>query len=335
MVWRWVRIGRFDAATLKRIDFIGLIGLAVFLIFLEVFLEEGPEENWFASAEIWAYLIVCVLGGMLFFYRALTRELPIVDLRPLMVPTFAIGVSLGFVLGIAMFGPIFLQPLFLGQVRQLNAEQIGHMLWAQGLTMMVMAPIMGRFARALPDLRPLGFAGFVMVAVSCYMQTTFTAQTGFSELLWPQILRGAGMMLTFMSVMQPALQSLPAHIMHAGTGLFNLVRNLGGALGLAILGTVQTQSFAFHRQELYSGARLSDPYVGGRIAQNEAFLEGTGAAEPHRQAIMQYVSLLDREAFVMSFNDQFLLIAALAAASACFMIFMRRAPGDMTGQGAR
>jgi len=335
LVWRNMKLGRFDMDTLKRIDFVGLVGLAAFLGALQYVMEEGPSEIWFTSGKIWLWTLVSVLGAMLFFYRALTRAMPIVDLRPLTVPTFAIGASLGFIVGLGMFGPIFLQPLFLGEVRGLNAEQIGHMMWAQGLTMMVMAPLMGRFGRAMPDMRPIGITGFLMIALSCLMQTNLTAQTGFAEMAWPQVIRGAGMMMTFMSIMQPAMQSLPPHLMHTGTALFNLIRNLGGALGLALLTTLQGKSFAFHRQELYTGANQYDPHVSGMIAQQEAYLQSTNALDPHRQAVMNYVRLLDREALVMSFNDQFLMMAVTLGIGACFMIFMRRAATDPTLQAAR
>lgn len=331
LVWRFMRGGpKAEPVILKKIDFIGLAGLALFLGCLEYVLDEGPGDNWFADGEIVIFSVVCLFSGMLFFWRATNAEVPIVDLRPFGNITFATGAMLGFLIGIGLFAPIFLQPLFLGQIRGLNSEQIGHMMWAQGLTMMIVMPIFGSRLRQIQDLRPFGFAGFLIVALSCWLQTQLTAQSGFYAFLVPQILRGVGMMFMFMSVMQPALQALPPHLIQSATGLFNLCRNLGGALGLAILTTIQTHFYALHRQELYAGANKFDPHVAGLIEMNRRYLEQTGAADPERQSVMRYVSLLDREALVMTFNDQFLMLTIVLLIGSVFIWAIKRSDHPVT-----
>ncbi len=319
-----------EFSLLRKIDYLGLAALALFLGSLEYTLDEGPGDGWFADMEIVTWSIICLITGLIFFWRARTYDPPIVDLRPFGNPTFATGAALGFIVGIGLFAPVFLQPLFLGQVRGLNSEQIGHLMWAQGLTMMIFMPFMGRYMRTLPDLRPFGFTGFLLVAGSCWMQTQLTAQSGFDAFVWPQVLRGIGMMMVFMSVMQPALQALPPHLIQSATGLFNLCRNLGGALGLAILTTFQTHYYALHRQELYSAAEPNSPAVAGMIAGMERHLEQTSAPDPHRQAVMNYVSILDREALVMTFNDQFLVLTIVLLAGSVFMWLMKRNDNLMT-----
>ncbi len=311
---------------LKKIDVVGLLGLAMFLGAAEYTLEEGPSNEWFASSEVTMWALVSIAGAVLFFYRVFNVETPIVDLKPFKSPTFAIGAGLGFILGLGLFSSIFLTPLFLGSVRGYSALQIGHTMFVQGVVMFMTAPIIGRLGRTLPDTRALGFAGFLMVALSCWMQAHLTAEAGFYELMWPQIVRALGLMMTFTSVMQPALQSLPPNLVHAGAGLFNTMRNLGGAFGIAALATVQAHSFALHRQELYAAADPSNPHVAGMIAGAQAYLEQAGAADPERQALMRYAALLDREALVMTFNDQFLLLAVVIGLSAFAMLLLRPRP---------
>jgi DHA2 family multidrug resistance protein len=153
-----------------------------------------------------------------------------------------------------------------------------------------------------------------------------TAEAGFWELAWPQVLRALGLMMTFSSVMQPALQSLPPQQVHAGAALFNTMRNLGGAFGIAALATVQAHAFALHRQELYSAADPNNPHVAGMIAGARAYLEQAGAADPERQALMRYAALLDREALVMTFNDQFMLLAVVIGLSAFAMLALKPRP---------
>lgn len=313
-------------SLLKKIDVIGLIGLAMFLGAAEYTLEEGPANEWFASSEVVMWALVSGAGAVLFFHRAFKVETPVVDLKPFGTPTFAVGALLGFILGFGLFSSVFLTPLFLGSVRGYSALQIGHTMFVQGAVMFVTAPLIGRLGRTLPDTRPLGALGFLMVAASCWMQARLTAEAGFWELAWPQVLRGLGLMMTFNAVMQPALQSLPPNLVHAGAALFNTVRNLGGAFGIAALATVQSHSFALHRQELYAAADPSNPHIAGMIEGARAYLEQAGAIDPERQALMHYAALLDREALVMTFNDQFLLMAVVIGLSAFAMLLLKPRP---------
>lgn len=325
-VWSNIRIGRFNGAMLRRIDLIGLLGLAVFLGCAQYVLEEGVKESWFDSAEICWFTAFSAIGAIVFFHRALTRDTPIVDLRPFKAPTFAIGCALGFVLGMGLYGPIFLQPVFLGAVRGYNAEQIGHALFAQGLTMFVMAPIMGRYMRQQNDTRPFGFVGLLMVALSCWMQSHLTAQSSNAEFIFPQIMRGAGMMLAFMAIMQPSMQALPQELMQAGTPLYNLMRNLGGAFGLAYLNSMQAKAYLLHRQELYAAANGDSPAVRAMVEGASARYAAEGFPEPERMAMANFARLLDREALVMTFNDQFLTIAVMLLVAAFAVWALKRDP---------
>jgi DHA2 family multidrug resistance protein len=266
---------------------------------------------------------VSASGAFLFFWRVFNADTPIVDLRPFSKPTFAVGATLGFVLGVGLFSSVFLTPLFLGTVRGYNALQIGHTMFVQGAVMFLAAPILGRLGRSLPDTRLFGAIGFLLVGLSCWDQAHLTHDAGFAQLAWPQVLRGIGLMMTFTSVMQPALQSLPPHLMHSGAGLFNTVRNLGGAFGIAFMTTVQTHAFALHRQELYSAADPSNPHIQGMIAGMQVYLEQAGASDPERQALMNYAMMLDREALVMTFNDQFLFLAVVISLSSLLMFFLK------------
>jgi len=335
VIWNTMKsLGKSDFNLLKKIDIVGLIGMALFLGATEYTLEEGPSNEWFASSEIWFYAALASIGAVIFFWRIFNAENPIVDLRPFSSPTFAIGAGLGFVLGLGLFSSVFLTPLFLSTVRGYSALQIGHTMFVQGAVMFLTAPIIGRFGRSMRDTRPLGFLGFILVGASCIMQSHLTAEAAFWEMAWPQVLRALGLMMTFNSVMQPALQSLPPQQVHSGAALFNTFRNVGGAFGIAGLSTVQAHSFALHRQELYSAADPNNPHVAGMIAGAQAYLEQAGAADPARQALMRYAALLDREALVMTFNDQFLALGVVIGLSAFAMLALRPRPKPMGAPGA-
>lgn len=324
VIWNTMgSLGKPDFSLLKKIDVIGLVGLALMLGAAEYTLEEGPSSEWFASSEIWFYTMLSALGAAIFFWRAFSAQTPIVDLKPFQSPTFAVGAGLGFILGLGLFTSVFLTPLFLASVRGYSALQIGHTMFVQGAVMFLTAPIIGQLGRKMGDTRPLGILGFLLVAASCWEQAHLTAEAGFYQLMWPQVLRALGLMMTFNSVMQPALQSLPPSQVHSGAGLFNTFRNLGGAFGIASLATVQAHSYALHRQELYAAANPSNPHVQGMIQGMQAYLAQTGAADPEKQALMRYAALLDREALVMTFNDQFLFLAVVIGLSSIAMLALK------------
>lgn len=313
-------------SLLKKIDLFGLAGLALFLGSAEYALEEGPANGWFESSEVTTFALLSAAGAALFFWRALTRETPIVDLRPFAIGPYALGAPLNFILGFSLFTSVFLTPLFLISVRGFNSFQVGEAMALQGITMFLVAPLIGSIGRIVTELRWLGVPGSLLVAVSCLMQSHLTAEAGFWELALPQVLRGAGLVMAATALTQPALQSLPPELLHSGAALLNTVRNLGGAFGIAALATVQAHAFALHRQELYAAADPANPHVAGMIAGAQSHLEQTGAADPARQAVMHYAGLLDREALVMTFNDQFLTVAVVVAISSIGMLFMRAQP---------
>jgi len=337
IIWRYLKIGSGNFDLLKKIDVSGLIGLALFLGAAEYVLEEGPTNDWFADSEIFFWAVVSAVGACIFFWRAFASETPVVDLRPFKTPTFAIGATLAFVLGLGLFSSIFLTPLFLGSVRGYNALQIGHTMFVQGAVMFLGAPIFGRLGRTLQDTRPLGAIGFILVTISCWLQSQLTAEAGFWQFAWPQMFRGLGLMMTFTSVMQPALQSLPPQHVHSGAGLFNTIRNIGGAFGIAFMSTLQGHAFALHRQELYTALDPQNPHVQQMMQGMQAYLTQFNAPDPARQSLLYYSQILDREALVMTFNDEFLFLAILSLVSMVGIIFLKRprvAPKPQASSGS-
>jgi DHA2 family multidrug resistance protein len=311
-------------AMMRAIDLYGLIGLASMLGSAQYVLEQGPRDGW-DDTRVVALFFVSIAGGVLFFTRALTRAVPIVDLRPFANSSFLVATMLGFILGAALFGPVFLQPVFLAQVRGYNPLQIGHTMFAQGLVMMFMSPFTARVSQRITDPRPFAAAAFGLIAVSCYLQSRLTAQSGLESFWVPQILRGIGMMTAFVTVMRPAFATLSAELVQSATGLFNLVRNLGGAFGIAILLTAQNHFFAFHKQELYAAANPAKPAVADMLNGMAQMTDAQGwRGDGATAALANYIYYLDREALVMTFNDDFfiLMIALLIAMVGVFL--MRR-----------
>jgi DHA2 family multidrug resistance protein len=323
IVWRNLRgLKGGEFHLLKRIDVPGLIGLALFLGGVEYVLEEGPTNGWFESQELAIVATVAALGAVVFFRRIFTYDNPIVDMRPFQVPTYALCASLSFMVGVALFAPVFLTPLFLTSVRGYNAFQTGQVMFVQGLTMLLVSPMMTIVTRIIPDPRIVSTTGMFITALACWLQSNLTTQAEFANFVWPQILRGIGLIFAYGSLLSPALAALPLDLAHAGASLFNTVRNVGGAFGIAFMTTLQMHALALHKQELRTALDPQNPHVQQMISGMQAYLTQTGARDPERQALMDYAGILDREALVMAFNDEFRFLTVLMIGAGCLMILI-------------
>src|SRR6266567_4031843 len=249
VVWVTIDIDKPDLSLLRDFDVAGMLLMAAFLGCLEYALEEGPRSDWLDDGTIRAAVVVSVVGGGLFFWRALTYRQPIVDLRTFLNRNFAFGAFFTFVVGVGMYGTTYLVPLFLAQVRGYSALQIGLTIIVTGLVTMVMSPLSTRIARQL-DLRLMLAIGFGLFAFSMYLNATLTNQNGFWELFLPQAVRGLGLICCYLPANMIALGTLPADKMRNAAGLYNLTRDLGGAIGLATIVTIMNERLHFHWNRL-------------------------------------------------------------------------------------
>ena len=180
--------------------------------------------------------IVSALSAVAFFARVLTARVPIVDLRAFTNRNFAVGSLFSFVLGIGLYGLTYLYPVYLAQIRGYDALMIGDTMFVSGLAMFLTAPIAGQLSQKF-DPRYVLMAGFVLFAIGTWQMTYVTKDWDFWELLWPQIFRGIGLMFAIVPVTNTALGTLAPERVKNASGLFNLMRNLGGAIGLAAINT--------------------------------------------------------------------------------------------------
>src|SRR5262249_49199543 len=245
LVWSFIDIDKPNLSLLKGFDAIGLALMALFLGSLEYVVEEGPRWNWLDAETIFMLAIVAAVAGVGFFARVLTYRNPIVDLGAFANRNFATGSMLGFIMGIGLYGLVYLLPLYLAQVRGLNAMQIGEVMFVTGLAQFLSAPISGILVRKI-DPRAMLALGLAMIATSTWQLSGLTADWDFWEMLVPQVLRGAGLMFSMIPITTLALGTLSPQHLKSASGLFNLMRNLGGAFGLAGINTVINDQRAVH-----------------------------------------------------------------------------------------
>ncbi|WP_336365907.1 DHA2 family efflux MFS transporter permease subunit [Marinobacter sp. C2H3] len=319
-VWNTLDIDTGDRRLIRRLDVVGLALMATFLGCLEYVLEEGPGDDWFDSTLIRSLSLVTVVAAVAFFVRVMTVETPIVDLRAFRNRNFAIGAGLGFCVGIALYGLTYLMPQFFGVVRHYNALQIGEIMFVTGAAMFCFAPVAGR-ASDYMDPRILLAVGLTCVGIGTAMNSTLDSQAGYDYFFWPQVIRGIGLVLCIIPITRIALGTLPKHEVGNASGLFNVLRNLGGAVGLAMLDTTRDVQFDVHWNALIPHIDTGREVVLERLQSLQLTLTGA-SPDPQAGAVALLAQRIGTEAQTMAFNDIFLWMGIIYLVAVPLLLFM-------------
>jgi DHA2 family multidrug resistance protein len=306
----------------EHFDWVGLIFMALFLGALEYVLEEGPRYDWFEDQTIAMAAVVSATSAVIFFARVLTARQPIVDLRAFADRNFALGSMFSFVLGIGLYGLTYLYPIYLSQIRGFNALMIGQTLFISGATMFLTAPLVGRLMTRVDARYMLAF-GFAVVALSNWQMTWLTKDWEFWQLFVPQLLRGFGMMFAIVPITNISLGTLPPERLKNASGLFNLTRNLGGAVGLAGLNTVLDKRIDLHLARLHESITWARQPVMEALNNFTAHMPGSNASD---MALKQMFLFVRKQATVLAFADVFLQLCLMFAGFAALVWLMRRPP---------
>ncbi len=325
----------FDKPNLKilrNFDFVGVATLAVFLGSLEYVLEEGPSKDWFDDRTIVTFALVSVIAGIAFFARALTAREPIVDLRAYLDRNFATGSLFIFVLGIGLYGLVYLYPVYLARVRGYDALQVGETMFVTGLFMFLTAPISGRIAQKA-DPRIMIAVGMGLLAISCLELVPITRDWAFAELFIPQAVRGVGLMVAMIPVSMLALGTLSPERLKNASGLFNLMRNFGGAVGLAVINTLLNDRWDLHIQRLHDAVTWSRDAANERLASMTQHLASALGTDADMAALKSLTMTVRSQALVMAFSDIFLILAVLFFAVVLFAPLAQRPMARPAGGG--
>lgn len=270
------------------------------------------------------------LGGVVTFWRAFTRDEPLVDFSAFADTNFAVGSVFSFVMGIGLYGMTYLYPLYLSAVRGYDSLMIGQTVFVSGLAMFVSAPLAGMLAARM-DLRLMLLCGFLGFGASSWMLTGMTADWDFNELFWPQVLRGLSLMICMVPINNLALGTLPPARMKGASGLYNLMRNLGGAVGLAMINTVLTDRRALHTARLDEAVNRANPEALGQLQMMQQNLASHGL--PPEGALAQMAAKVAGQATIMSFIDIFILLTMLFAGLALMALAMKPPARAAAGGG--
>ncbi|NTJ44912.1 DHA2 family efflux MFS transporter permease subunit [Agrobacterium larrymoorei] len=309
LTWNLIDFDQPEKSLWKKFDWWGLISMGVFLGSLEYVLEEGNNNDWFNDSHIVLGAIAMTIGAVVFFWRAFKVDFPVVDLRAFADRNFSIGSLFSFVMGIGLYGLTYMYPLYLGRVRGYDALMIGETMFVSGLAMFFTAPIAGKLSAKL-DLRIMMVIGFISFASGTWIMTHVTGDWDFYELLIPQILRGFGLMMCMVPINNIALGTLPPARIKNASGLFNLTRNLGGAVGLAIINTLLSQRTDDHYVRIAEHVNYGNPaaleWLNSVGANYDSYgLDGASVA------VKKLVGVVSQQAWLLAFADVFLGLTIL------------------------
>jgi MFS transporter, DHA2 family, multidrug resistance protein len=313
-----------DFAEFRNLDRLSLVLMAAALAAFELGLKQAPQDGWLSSRPL--VLFAASLGcGVIFVRRTIKAAHPVVELTTLGERAFTVGCALSFCLGVGLFGSVYLMPVFLAYVRRHDAFEIGSIMLVTGMAQLLAAPIAGYLESRL-DPRKLSAAGFALFAVGLGLSAFQSRLADFDEMFLPQVLRGIAIMFCLLPPTRLALGTLTAPQVPDASGLFNLMRNLGGAIGIAVIDTI------LYGRTIGHGEALRDRLLAGDVSAAKAigldvqlFLHPPPDVTP--ATIEAYVRpMVERAAFAMSVNEAWMLLAAVAVA-ALVLVWFAGKPG--------
>ncbi|MCW1384143.1 multidrug efflux MFS transporter [Novosphingobium sp. KCTC 2891] len=304
-------------------DWLGILGMALGLGGLTVVLEEGNREQWFQSALIWQLSIVTALGFVLIGVGQLTARRPVVKLALLRNRAFASVFVLGLLIGAVLYGTSYVIPQFLAAIAGYNAFQSGQIVFLSGIPAAMMMPLFPLLITRF-DMRAVVATGMLVMAMSCWLDTTLTVNSDGSDFVVSQLLRGLGQALSMLFLNQAAISSVSSDDAGDASGLFNAARNLGGSIGLALLATLQERRLDYHHWTLNSSLGANDPAVQDWV--NAQAVSFGGGPEGMAAAVQSIDGMVLRQALVMAFSDEFIALMVGILAVVPLILFLRPLP---------
>lgn len=241
----------------KPIDWWGIALLAVAVGSLQTILEKGESEDWFAKTYILVLTIAAILGTLLFIWRELSTDHPIVNFAIMRHRSFAVGMFTSFVLGFGLYGSVFVFPIFCQSLLGFSAQQTGEILFPGGVCTIILMPFIGKMLNRGIPAQFMATVGMFLFFVFTTMLSKSTLNSGTSDFFWPLVIRGIGMALLFVPLTTLAIADLKGPEVGQGTGLNNMMRQLGGAFGIATLTTIIHIRQGVHRNNLLTNV---NPY---------------------------------------------------------------------------
>jgi DHA2 family multidrug resistance protein len=316
-------------------DWPGIITMAIGLAALQTVLEEGNKDDWFGSPFIVRLSVISAVSLTVFLWIELTANKPLLNLRLLFRRNFGFGILANFLLGIALYGSVYILPVYLSRIQGYNAEQIGMVLAWTGLPQLVLIPLVPRLMQRFDPRLVIG-VGFALFAASNFMNITMTTDYATDQLFWPDVVRAIGQALVLAPLSAVATAGIEPENAGSASGLFNMMRNLGGAVGIAVLQTFLTKREQYHSNVLMQSVSVFEQATRDRLDQLTQYFVNHGVIDRADAAHRAYVAIghiVQKQAFVLAFSDTFYLLGA-ALIVALLATLMLKKPDHLSSGGA-
>jgi len=335
MLWASLDRASMDLGLLAKGDWLGIVTMAVGLAALQTVLEEGNKEDWFGSDFIVRLSLLAGIALTLFLVIEFRSQHPLLNLRLLGRRNFGFGIVANFLLGMALFGSAFILPIYLSRVQGYNSQQIGAVLAWTGIPQLLLIPLVPRLMKIF-DVRLLIVFGFALFAASNFMNVYMTADYGSDQLFWPNVVRAIGQALVFTPLSAVATAGIEEQNAGSASSLFNMMRNLGGAVGIASLQTFLTKREQFHSNILTNSISAFDEISRDRVAKLVAYFMSHGVSDQAiatNKAIVAIAFRVRKQANIMAFSDTFFLMGVALVVALVASLLLKK-PGRLSAGGA-
>ena len=316
-------------------DWLGIVTMAIGLSALQTVLEEGNKDDWFGSPFIVRFAVIAAIALPLFVLIELTSRKPLLNLRLLFRRNFGFGVLANFLLGVALYGSVYILPVYLARVQGYNSEQIGMVLAWTGLPQLVLIPLVPRLMKHFDPRIVIGI-GFALFAASNFMNIYMTNDYAADQLFWPNVVRAVGQALVFAPLSAVATAGIEAENAGSASALFNMMRNLGGAIGIAALQTLVTKREQYHSNVLTQSVSLFEEATRIRLEQLTQYFANHGVIDRVDAVHRAYVAIghiVQKQAFILAFSDTFYLLGAVLIVALMAALLLKK-PGHLEAGGA-
>lgn len=309
----------------KPVDWWGLFLLAVSVASMQIVLERGEKEDWFSSGYILVLSITAIIGWIIFIWRELTTDHPVVNLRILRHRSFSLGIFTTLLFGLGMFGSVFVYPLMFQNLLGFTAEQTGLVTIPSAIVTIMMMPLIGTLMKKRMPAQILGCLGIMIFIVFCMMMEKTTLAYGMGDFFWPLVVRGLALSMLFVPITTLAVQDLRGPEIGQGTGMNTMMRQLGGSFGVALITTFVDRRAAFHRNILITNANpYNDNFINRVKNAAHAFI-GQGNS-PEQATHMAYGSVqgsIMKQSMLMSYTDVFWIVGAFFVILIPLLLFQK------------
>ncbi len=328
LIMRFIKDPPYLVRSKGKIDFSGLLFMVVGLGALQIMLEKGDQKDWFASHLI-LYLAVAAFFGLFFFViRELTTDAPAVNMRVLKDFNFSLGTFLSSIFMLGLFSSMFILPLFLQQLLGYPALDSGLAMVPRSLGMAFSMPVTGKLYNKMGPKSLIGF-GLFLNALSYYQFSRLSLDTGVWDILVPQVLQGIGSGFVFVSLTTAVLATIERPLVTAATGVYNMIRQVFGSVGIALAATVLTRGETVYHAVLAEHLTPYSDVANQTYQQALSLLAANGTSGGDTEALKVLDGMVTRQASILAYNHVYLLISIVFVVCMGLVFFMK-SPGGAT-----